>query len=53
MHINQVNVYIVRVYIKNGKNMSKLIIMTLDFPSREEGDSFKTVTERIKLLTAL
>lgn len=52
MHINQVNVYTVRVYIKNGKNMSKLI-MTLDFPSREEGDSFNTVTERIKLLTAL
>lgn len=48
MHINQVNVYTVRIYIKNGKNMSKLIIMTLDFPSREEGESFKTVTERIK-----
>lgn len=30
--------------------MSKLFIMTLFFPSREEGDSFKTVTERIKLL---
>lgn len=45
------NVYTVRVYLKNGKNMSKLI-MTLVFPSREEGDSFKTVTERIKLLTA-
>lgn len=42
--------YTVRVYIKNGKNMSKLIIMTLVFPSREEGDSFKTVTERLKLL---
>lgn len=51
MHINQVNVYTERVYIKNGKNMSKLI-MTLFFPSREEGDSFKTVTEIIKLLTA-
>lgn len=32
--------------------MSKLIIMTLFFPSSEEGNSFKTVTERIKLLTA-
>lgn len=32
--------------------MFELIIMTLLFPSREEGDSFKTVTERIKLLTA-
>lgn len=42
--------YTVRVYIKNVKNMSKLIIMTLVFPSREEEDSFKTVTERIKLL---
>lgn len=30
--------------------MFKLIRMTLFFPSREEGDSFKTVTERIKLL---
>lgn len=42
MHINQVNVYTARVYNKknHGKNMSKLIIMILFFPSREEGDSF-------------
>lgn len=38
--------------LENGKKMSKLIIMTIFFPSGEEGDSFKTVTERIKLLSA-